>query len=231
MDTIESLREFSEVAPCVDWSEILEACEIVIDEHANAPWEDCDGWEHELVDDESSGEAAGYVYSSRHAQMVKLTNPEAWGNFEHFQSAGASKQVAFELTAWIQRKAKEQIAEWHNNGWTYYGVKCEMHGEHASVWGIDSEEYAREEVLPEIASEMAGLLAKAGFHVTGEPESTPQRKHLRIYSEMANKEFGGVNGQNWQGRVTKQSKAWRRWVARNPVKQLAIDAAKAFWRS
>lgn len=205
---VSALREFEGEQELIDWQDILDACEIVPDEHCDAPWDQCDGWDHELGDyyEGASGRVWNNIYS-RKAERVILTKPESWGNFEHFREQGASKQVAAELTARIQHEAREQIATWHNEGWQYFGVRCDMHGEHASLWGIDSEEYARNEVVSEIASEMAHNLEKAGYFVAGQPESDGKPvnhlcTHLRW--KLAHKGTEGVNAHNWKGPVTRR---------------------------
>jgi hypothetical protein len=198
----ESLREFSSVQGAVAWSDILDRCEIVEDDAMGAPWKEHDEWEHELVDDPSNGEASGSVRHGWGRERVVLTDCESWGNFEGFRSSGASKQVAAELTAYIHHQAREKIADWHNNGWTWYGVKCEMHGEHASVWGIDCEDYAREYVRKEIASEMAHLLEKAGYFISGRPEEKSKAYYPARYLERKkDRNTEGVNAQNWRGPV------------------------------
>jgi hypothetical protein len=198
----ESLREFSSVQGAVAWSDILDRCEIVEDDIYEAPWEHSDGYEHELVDDPSNGDASGSVRHGWGRERVQLINPESWGNFEYFRAQGASKQVAFELTKRIQYEAREQIAAWHNDGWRWYGVQCEMHGEHASVWGIDCEDYAREYVRKEIASEMAHLLEKAGYFISGRPEEKSKAYYPARYLERKkDRNTEGVNAQNWRGPV------------------------------
>lgn len=210
-------REFAGEQEIIDWQEILDACQVEVDDYDDtAPWENSDGWDHELGDyyEGASGRVWNNGYSRR-TERVILTDPEKWGNFEYFRGQGASKQVAAELTARIQHEAREQIADWYNDGWQYFGVRCEMHGCHESCGGIDSEEYAQGEMREEIASQMAYALEEAGYFVTGQPESDGKPynhlcAHLRW--KLAHKGTEGVNAHNWKGDTVRRSKAWRkRW--------------------
>jgi len=199
------LREFEELLPEIDYDDILEKTTLEPDFDMCPPWEDADGWEHELVDDPSEGNATGSVnvrgYHS--AKLVRLTKPDSWGNYEYHRARGASKQVAAELTAFIQHEAVKQIAKWHNYGYEYYYVACEFKTTDGkaktwreSVGGIlePDRKYA-DEVRNEIAGQVADRLEEAGYTVINRPEEESKESNaVQTYRRR-----DGVNSQNWPG--------------------------------
>lgn len=199
-------REFVNEQEAISWQDILDACELKEDTDMGAPWDEHDGWEHELKSDTSDGMAAGYIGRGK---MVVLTEADSWGNFDYFRGQGASKQVARELTAYIQRQAVEQIAEWHRNGFEWWGVVCDLEGCHTSCWGIDDKQYAWHEVRLEIAREMAGELEKKGFFVYGVPDRKEGGNHAANFLryKLANKKDNGANAFNWKGEVERRRRA------------------------
>jgi len=79
--------------------------------------------------------------------------------------------VAAELSAASRRQTIRQLANWYEDGWAWYGVRCRFTvlGDEfeASLWGIDDAEYAERDIKVEMALDVAGQLEKAGFTVTG----------------------------------------------------------------
>lgn len=201
----EDLREFTSVQPVVEYDDILAAVTVEPDEDAQAPWEHSDGWNHELVNDPSDTRGAGSIYYQSARQMIRLTDPETWGNFEAFRESGASKQVAYERTREIQREAIEQIKRWYRNGWEVWGVVCKFKGFHASVWGVydDDGDYV-ETVKKEIADEVVRDMEIAGYMVQGKPVAKPRNHvHDRLAWRLKNKQHG-LDEQNWQGPVRRR---------------------------
>jgi len=177
---------------------------VVYDDNSDAPWENCDGFEHEVETARHSGERdlyemQGHCYCDGRRESVVITLPdnEDHGIYQYLRERGASQQVAREAVAANRRRTLAQLVEWYSNGWQWFGVRCdfEVLGQDfsASVWGIDDNDYARDEIVPEIADEVTGWLEKAGFTVTGRPERVPypsrKAKRMRIHCNL--------NMQNW----------------------------------
>lgn len=193
----------------IDYNAIHALCQIESDDLATPPWEDCDGWEHTLVseedferqfwerhDDQEKVEydsdmftyQRGYFYDTygrSRGQLVVID--DAYGNgqavYDYARKIGASKQVAAELLARWKQRYIDQIVEWRKEGWSYVGVKCEFctgtDSYEESVWGIDDEDYAREYVTHEIASQVAYALDNDGYVVVNEPDPRANYKEHR----------------------------------------------------
>jgi len=158
-----------ETTPAViQFSDILEACEVKPDEDAEAPWDNCDGYEHEVIKDNTDGESAGSFRDGRGRMMRCVTSEfEDWGS----APSGASKQVVFEAHAAEVKRTLQQLAKWHGNGWEVFGVVCNFQGYHDSCWGFYDDEgcdgpYMRENIR-EIAGNVAAQMVKGGYTVEG----------------------------------------------------------------
>jgi len=110
---------------------------------------------------------------------------------------GATRQVALEAVAADRKRTLAQLVQWYSDGWEWYGVQCnfEVLGQDfgASVWGIDDDDYARREVVHEIADEVADQLEKAGFTVT----DRPVRPDYPIREAKQERLRRNLNIQNW----------------------------------
>lgn len=178
----------------IPWSDVLDAVEVVADyDHTEAPWDDCDGWEHNAQrlrygpDHADMKNSDRYVIADRDGAYWLTLDVEKSGipDANYYRTQGASKQVSAELAAQALRNAYAQLHKWYSDGWQYYGVKGELKDCHASVRGIDNEDYARREVVGEIASELASELESAGYVVTDRPQPEHQ-KHSDAYNAYAN---------------------------------------------
>jgi hypothetical protein len=208
--TLTQFKEFASVQAVVSWSDILEATKIVDDEDMGAPWEEHDGWEHNLVEIEHDDErkAVGVVFTERKAKRVVLDKPESWGNFAYFRALGASKQVAAELTAKIHHDAKETIARWHNYGCHWFGVWCRMEiGQvqvNESLWGIQTENDSADDpylqiVREDIARQAVDELERQGLFVIGVPEVTEGESYRDAHLRRLLENKRGLNSQNFAG--------------------------------
>lgn len=208
-NSLTQFEEFTAVQPVISWQDILDATKIVDDEDMGAPWKEHDGHKHHLqtVDHDDERNASGFVFTERRASRVVLDKPESWGNYQYFRAHGASKQVAAELTAGIQREAREQIARWRNYGWRWFGVWCRMKGEsldvNESLWGIQTKDDSEDdpylqEVREEIARQAVDALETQGFFVIGVPElKTPFVPHAVANLRYNLKDRRGLNSQNY----------------------------------
>lgn len=164
----------------VDYDDIEARVEID-DDHYGTPWDDCDGWEHDFdpqhwSDHEDKENAHNYVRRSARdggCGFIVIgddTVRNRWGCDSPY--SGASKQVAAEYRAHVNRRAVEQLVNWYENGWTWYLAVAEF-GEHFdALHGIDSEEYAAE-CAEECRENVADELEKAGFIIRNRPAPKP----------------------------------------------------------
>ena len=98
------------------------------------------------------------------------------------------------MVACDRRRTLDQLVKWYTDGWQWWGVKCEYLGFEDSVWGIDDDEYAENEVRVEIACEVAHQMQEAGFTVNGVPDRKAEYRSNRIWHIRRNQ-----HGQNWKG--------------------------------
>lgn len=187
----------------IEFSDILDATKIESDEMIHtAPWEDCDGYEHEVIRDDSDGNAAGYFNGSRASRYTGnrrvVIAKDAFGNFAYWRANGASKQVAFQLARAEEKRTAEQLASWYANGWNCFAIVCQFKGEIESVGGFyasepttrDDDAYLRES-MRDIATQMASNLESQGYEVIGKPDMRAEYIQGRII-EMRRK----LNSQN-----------------------------------
>lgn len=151
----------------IQFSDIIEACKVEPDDCSEAPWESCDGFEHEVVKDTTDGESVGSFRDSRGRMMRVVTDEfEAWGS----AGRGASRQAEFEAHAAEVKRTIEQLVRWHSNGWGVWCVSCRFQGYTDSCCGFYDEdsdsEYMRENVR-EIAGNVAREMVKDGYTIEG----------------------------------------------------------------
>lgn len=183
----------------VDFQDILDSVSVNYDEYMDdAPWDNCDGWEHSVRSIDHDGERAsrGCYHRDRHnngiIEIDDSTITDCWG---HNGYPGCSKQVRAELIAQVKRNALDQLVKWYEEGWSYYSVQGEYDGYEASIHGIDDYGYADSEVREDIASEIAYQMESDGYII----ENLPLRKeyiavdNYRQRKEWLNKSYV-VNG-------------------------------------
>lgn len=160
----------------IDYRDILEACEVVSDEDHGAPWEEMDGWEHDLerITDPGQRDARGYSYQI--GKVIVPTDSDLSQSYQFHRNRGCSKQTAAEMVAMEKRSRLGYLVNWHNNGYEWYGVQGAFLDREASVWGIDSYDYARDDVRHDIASEIADELEDDGYTITHRPDPVKQAR-------------------------------------------------------
>lgn len=170
-----------ECAPStINFDDILDSAEVVIDEFTyETPWENCDGFEHTTrwaTVEDYEREPRGFCWSCADGKriVVELSDKADFGLYEYLRNRGASKQVAAEAVACQRRKTLNYLTSWYENGWTWYGVKCNfsiLGKEYRdSIYGIDNEKSANDEFLLETARNVACDLEHDGFIVVGKPD-------------------------------------------------------------
>ena len=147
-------------------------------------WQEHDGWEHELEDDryfEGPEDAfpcrRGYVRD--HQKVIIVTDESFCGDseksrFNYFHRQGASKQVARELVAQQNQDYIDYLVKCYNEGceWWWVRLEVEVDGNtyEESCGGIDDYEYARTEMVEELAGNIAYQLEKEGYIITQQPD-------------------------------------------------------------
>lgn len=185
--TVESRRVVRHAI--VEYAWIVAACDVVDDPDPEAPWVEYadDGNGHAFVaamrldgPPDTICIRRGYVpYSDasdgRRGVVVlddaKAIAAEAYAHFRDY--VGCSKQVARERAAESLARRIDQVADWYRHGWAWYGVTLDYMGHHASCWAIDDADYARRDVVPEVAAEVADALEEEGYTVAGRPDPAP----------------------------------------------------------
>jgi len=213
--TIKLLNKVEHRIPAViSFDTILSLVTIEPDDDVPMPWDDCDGWEHDVepyarfVDDRLNGHGTkhtlidfkntrGYFCSSNgSAKRVVVTDDSFCGESEntriqYLQNKGASKQVAREVIAYENRRYIDQIVEWRIHGYPCIYVSCEfsLGGKtyEASCNGFE-EEY-EDVAKEEIASNIAWYLKRDGYTVIGydrdaEYKSNRQSKIDRLRANL-----------------------------------------------
>ena len=159
----------------VDFSEITTRVEY--DQFdSRAPWEDCDGWEHEVVwspstyDYEGLEHRQGYGWSdaNRGRFLLSIDDDDIIKKWGFTRLNGESKQVWRERVARVKAGAIEQLKKWYTNGWQWYGGIAEYGDYEESCWGCESEEWAME-VAQECALEVAYRMEEDGYTITNKP--------------------------------------------------------------
>ena len=184
-------------AATIAFDDLLDATHVIDDtDNCEAPWENWDGWEHtakpvHAFDKADAREMQGYcrTWDKGERYVISLPAGDTDGVYKYARERGASRQVAAEALAFARRRTLAQLVKWYDDGWQWYGVRCQFEAlgdeYEASLWGIDDAEYAEHDIKVEMALDVAGQLEKAGFTVTGKPEHrqglsrTDKQAHIR----------------------------------------------------
>lgn len=172
----------------VQFPDILAACTTELDDDAQCPWKNCDGYEHELISENTAGghyEKGEYVrhYNpeyrvkgrDRNLIVIRPWTVKEWGAIAYH---GASRQVNAEARAENLRRTYETLAEWYNDGYSYWVVECDFRGFNDSIGGIlVSDEDELEEFKYEVASQIAHNMREAAFCVVGQYAKARYRRN------------------------------------------------------
>lgn len=180
----------------IDWNDINGYIEV--DEfHNEAPWESCDGWEHEFVSTDNLPfdveKARGYVWSNDYSNRGLIVIDDAtvenvWGCGGY---PGCSKQVHREAVAAAKRKAIDQLAKWYKYGWTWYTAVAEYDDKMECVGGIDDDSYA-EEVVDEMKDQVAYELEKDGYIVVNRPAPPKRYTPAELFQQRIERNLSAV---------------------------------------
>jgi hypothetical protein len=215
--TREDSRSKSRERATIRFTEIVDAFVVEEDPDMNAPWKEHDGYEHIEIDysefvaaaSETADIAKLYAGWRRRRGNVDgilaidldLGNPNCRENYEaiyeYARHRGASKQVAREIQACWRRRYIDQIVDWRKNGWFWWQVYGKFKNLQESSGGIDDQDYAEKEVVPELASYIAHELEKQGYLIDYGDLEERQKQACREYKLKTLRE--NVNLQNWTG--------------------------------
>jgi hypothetical protein len=180
--------ETTEFERTIDFDDIVGSVEY--DEHyTEAPWDNCDGWEHEFHHERSDGfyddpdkrDSHTRVNCSRYNDdtgYIEVTDEQVieWGCTGY---PGCSKQVRFESIARAKRAATIQLVKWYTYGWHWFSAIAEYGRYSDSCSGIDDPIYAAE-VAEECRREVAAQLENDGYIVENQP--APPKRYNQVDS-------------------------------------------------
>jgi hypothetical protein len=169
----------------IDYAEIREAVTVEPDDcMSEAPWDNCDGYEHELrpINSPEEGDSEASFHHDGRRQIVVVSTDH--GIYDYLRARGCSKQVAREAVASDRRRTIEQLQKWYRDGWEWWQVDCEFMGESDGVGGVDDFDYANGACADDIAENVAHALEEKGYTVTNRPDRRAgylenRRYHLR----------------------------------------------------
>jgi len=196
----------------IEWRYIRDACEVVRDDDHTAPWDNCDGYEHTVVEFSDGAwrtcfsKSVGYYSPTSYngcsgAIFIDDCDVSDWGIYDYHRGRGASKQVAREREAANKRRTIRQLARWYGEGWQWYGVRCEFRvGNNTyedSVWGIDDYSYAENWIVTEIADQVAYQVEQDGFTVVERPKHYEEDRATQLKERFKRQ----IHEQDWDDDV------------------------------
>lgn len=157
----------------VDFEDIRAAVSVDYDDFdRGAPWEECDGFNHETrratSDDDRA--ARGYYSDNRAGFVVELLE-DFREDYDYYRKNGASKQTAAEMVALHKRSTTDLIVKWRSNGWENYCAPVDFMGYTDSIGGIDDYNFADTFYREELAANVAYQMRADGFIIENEPET------------------------------------------------------------
>jgi hypothetical protein len=165
----------------IDYDNIFDATKVVIDEyHSDTPWHMCDGWEHTELREVDLLYPSRPRGKTRDGGLILLDNSQ-WNTTHYLRDKGASKQVAAECCAAAKQRTLDQLVEWYNDGWWWYGVVCDYHGYEDSVWGLLEDEGEHiEELRHEMAESVANSMTQDGYVIYYTPDYRERIRRNRL---------------------------------------------------
>jgi len=168
-----------DVRVIVDWDEIEGKLEYD-DGFCDAPWNDCEGWEHEsrelgYWDHDDVTESRGYARCDRNPNvLIEIDDDVIINQWGHTRLNGESKQVHLERVARVKRSALDQLVKWYEDGWSYH-FACAEYGDYQDSCGgilsddsMASDKYC-DDIVEECRHEVASQLENDGYIVENRP--------------------------------------------------------------
>lgn len=181
MVTVETT--FREGPICIDYDDIVTSINHD-DWMGEAPWESCDGWDHETrklgyYDHDGLFESRGYAQTDWNNPnvLIEIDDDDIVDKWGHTRRDGEAKQVWLERVARVKRNALDQLVKWYSDGWEWFAAGAEYGDYSDGIGGIDSYSYA-EEMAEECRREVAAQMELDGYTVTGKPD--PPKPYNRV---------------------------------------------------
>jgi len=175
----------------VDWDDIKGRAE-PDDCYSGAPWEECDGYEHEFnkigyYTHDGWEDSRGRVNRSPRdggSGYITIDDDDVikWGCTGY---PGCSKQVRAETIARAKAKTLDLLVKWYCEGW-YESCAIAEYGDYSdSVGGIWDEPWGdyTEELVLECRHNVADQLEKDGYTVENRPAVTNQYDRIKAFKE------------------------------------------------
>ncbi len=146
----------------------------------DAPWDHCDGWEHEFIasrrfDHDGYQDSVGAVRKTYHnddSGFIGITDDTVVNGWGCIGYSGCSKQVRAESIARAKRQAVIQLVKWYEYGWEYYTAFARYGDFMDNCGGIDCVDYGQE-VADECAHNVADEMEKDDYIIVNRPEIKP----------------------------------------------------------
>lgn len=168
--------------PCfVDYQELLDDVVVEHDDRMSAPWEEHDGWEHELVPFRDMDLTREQIHSIAwngcvyRGQLIQLRGEDEPELYEYYRSVGASRQVARELLAQRRRSLLKQLKNWYEDGFNWWMAKIRVHLDKdyedclGGILADDEDEVFRASV-PEMLHGLIYTIEEDGYEVVNRPD-------------------------------------------------------------
>jgi hypothetical protein len=152
-----------------------------------APWEECDGYEHEFeksryYSHEGQEDSAGWVSRSERngGSGCIVIDDETVVKWGCTGPTGCSKQVRAETIARAKAKTIDLLVKWYSDGW-YVSLASAHYGDYSEytggIWDEPWGDYT-EECAEECRAEVADQLENDGYEVINRPE--PVKPYNRV---------------------------------------------------
>ncbi len=190
-----------ELPAMVSYASLQSMVEVSEPQDEMYPWDEQDGWEHDLIDAPcynalAFDKAHNFVYQGRRRCHVVVTDKSYGGEsfgyrFASLRSRGASKQVAREAIADRDREYVTQIIQWYNHGYKTVDMefKTKIAGKQysAECCGYEDHPDAIADGKRGILYDVVHELEEDGFIVVDKPdaENMPYKtlqRHYRLES-------------------------------------------------
>ena len=162
----------------VEWDTLIESAEIEQGNDSGKPGDNGDIFGHSVEsmpgDVDDPHECRNYVEQSgrgyHRIELDRTATKMLDDEYKWYRANGASKQVAFERRAMQLRNTLDRITSWYRDQWQYVGVIVSYGDDYTeSLWGIDDEDYARDEIIPELCHQLADAMELDGYTILNRP--------------------------------------------------------------
>lgn len=179
-----------DVRVIVDWEDI-EGCVEPDDWDGRAPWDDCEGWEHDTrelgyYDDDGLTDSRGYarIYNDPNV-LIEIDDDDIINRWGCTRRNGEAKQVWLERVAQDQTESMDQLVKWYEDGWCSWYAEAKYDDYHDGLGGIYADvgdDYLDECVL-ECRYNVAAEMEDAGYIVNNKPAPPEPYNHVKEFKD------------------------------------------------